>query len=99
VNISIRSDDSTCIGALKGKTELGINHTSGSLENAGNRALIFGGFEQVTRIEMDKADLKIDVHNDLGLDTCSKGDDFKIKGGRVRCMINGEPFEREIDFS
>ncbi len=98
INIALRSDDSTCIGALRGRTDLGIDHSSATLENAGNKALIFGGYKQITSIEMDKADIRIDVHNDLNRDTYAEDEDFTIKGGRVRCMINGKEFKRKVDF-
>ena len=98
VNISLRSDDSTCIGALNGRTDLGINHTSATIDNAGDRALIYGGFKQLTRIEMNKADIRTDVHNDLDLDTYAKDEDFMIRGGRILSMINDESRKRTIDF-
>ena len=99
VNISLRADESTCIGAVHGRTDLAMDHSSGYLENAGDAALIFGGIEQITRLNMDKADVKSETHTKLGRDTYAEGEDIRIFDGRMRCMVNDKEVERKPVFS
>lgn len=95
VRIDLRADESTCIGALHGRTDCALSHSSVSCENSGNEALVFGGKEQDVKIEMDKADVKIDIHTGLNRDTYAENDDIRIFDGRLRCMVNGREVERK----
>ena len=99
VNVSLRSDDSTCLGALRGRTDLSMDHSSALFENAGDSSLIYGGKDQVTKIVMDKAEVKTDLHTKLGLDTYALDEDFRIVDGRIRSRVNGKDIERTVVFT
>lgn len=99
IRFNLRSDASTCVGALKGRTDFSISHSSATFENSGDDALIIGGKEQITKIDMDKADVKIDIHTGLNRDTYATEDDIRVLDGRLSCKVNGREIERKLVFS
>ncbi len=96
VNLNLRADDSTCVGALNGRTDLTVNHTSIQLENSGDEALIFGGRECITNITLDKVDVKSDLRSKLNRDTYASEDDIYIHDGRSRFNVNGKEVKRKV---
>ena len=96
MNLSLRADDSTCVGALTGSTDFTSKHTSLQLENAGDEALIFGGKECSTSIYLDKVDIKSDLRSKLNRDTYASDDDIYIAEGRSRFNVNGKEIERKV---
>ena len=96
VSLNLRAEDSTCVGALDGRTDFAANHTSIQLENAGDEALIFGGKEGFTRVTLERVDIKSELRNKLGKDTYATEDDFHIVDGRSRFYINGKEIERKV---
>jgi hypothetical protein len=96
VNLNLRADDSTCVGALVGRTDLTVKHTSAQFENSGDEALIFGGKECYTTVTLDKVDVKSDLRSKLKRDTYAKEDDFYITDGRSRFNVNGKEIERKV---
>ena len=99
IRFNLRSDVSTCVGALKGRTDFSISHSSATFENSGDEALIIGGKEQITGIDMDKADVKIDIHTGLNRDTYATEDEIRVLDGRLSCRVNGRDIERKLVFS
>lgn len=99
VNIGLRSDNSTCIGALRGITDFSLYHSSASFENSGDEALIVGGKEQITKIDMEKTDVKIDIHTGLNRDTYAEEGDVRVFDGRMNCKVNGREIERRLEYS
>ena len=99
ITFGLRSDVSTCIGALRGTTDFSLSHSSASFENSGDEALIAGGKEQITKIDMSKADVKIDIHTGLNRDTYAEEGDIRVLDGRMSCKVNGKELERSLEYS
>ena len=98
MDISIRSDSSTCFGALHGSTEIYVGYAGVLLESAGKEALAFGGPEQPSKILLRNANTKVELHNSYGKDTYAKEEDFVIINGRRKFLVNDEEIERELIF-
>ncbi len=96
VNLSLRADISTCVGTLLGETDFALKHSSIQLENSGDEALIFGGREKITKVELEKADVKCELRTGLDRDTYAAEDDFRVIDGRSRFMINGKEISRKV---
>ncbi len=96
IEAGIRSDDSTCLGANYGESYILIDKAGMNIDSMGKRALIFGGHDQYTRVEMRNSHTKTKVHNTLDLDTYAKKEDFVIINGRGKFLINDEPLERDM---
>ena len=99
VEINIRSNDSTCLGSLQGKTELRTASAGIRLENAGKNALAVGGVEKETKISLLSTDTRVDIHNSLGRDTFAEEKDISIEDGRIRFTVNDQNIERELKFN
>ena len=99
--INITSDDSTIFGSLKGSSELHFMDSAFKLESSGRNALIFGGVNPDTKIELINSDTQVVVRSAIGKDTYAPDDNIRIVNGRRRIIINDESLERPIiyDFS
>ena len=96
VNLNLRADDSTCAGALNGRTDLTAKHTSIQFDNSGDEALIFGGKECYTKVTLDKVDVKSALRSKLNRDTYATDEDICITDGRSRFIVNGKEIERKV---
>ena len=96
VAISLRAEASTCLGALEGRTDFAIKHSTIQLENSGDEALIFGGRDKFTRVVLEKADVKSELRTGLDRDTYASENDFRIIDGRSRFRINGKDISRKV---
>jgi hypothetical protein len=96
IEVGIRSDDSTCLGANYGESNILIDKAGMNVDSMGKRALIFGGHDQYTRVEMRNSHTKAKVHNTLDLDTYAKKEDFVIINSRGNFLINDEPLKRDM---
>lgn len=99
VSVSLRADTSTCLGALRGRTDFALNHSSGMFENSGDEALIFGGRNQETSLVFEKADIKSEIHTGLGRDTYAKEEDIRLIDGRTHFVINDRELLRKSVYS
>ena len=95
-DLSLRSDISTCLGALNGKSTIIADHSSVSLEIVGENGLIFGGKDMPSKVFLNSSDIKSNVHNALDIDSYTKDDDFRIINGRCRFMVNDKPVDRKV---
>ena len=99
VDISLRANYSTCIGALEGLSELEINCAGIWLENGGRQALAFGGVERESKVYLDSSDTRVNLHNSIGRDTYASEDNIEIVNGRISFIINDIKLEREMKFT
>ena len=99
VEVSLRSNESTCFGSLEGKTELRSLNAGIKVENAGQHALAVGGVEKETIIELMSSDIRVNVHNSLGRDTYAKEEDINITNGRVKFVVNDQNIDRQLEFT
>ncbi len=98
VEVSLRSNESTCFGSLEGGSELHTQNVGLKIENAGQHALAVGGVEQKTKIDLNSTDIRVNVHNSLGVDTYAEDDDISILNGRVKFMVNDQSIDRHLEF-
>ena len=96
LNVTLRSERSTCIGTLSGRTDFLVDHAGIILENSGKEALAIGGMTGGTYIRIEYSDAKVDVHTALKTDTFAKDEDIKIVNGRIRFLVNGYEVERHV---
>lgn len=99
VDISLRANYSTCIGALEGLSELEMNCAGIWLENGGRQALAFGGVERESKVYLDSSDTRVNLHNSIGRDTYASEDNIEIVNGRISFIINDIKLEREMKFT
>ena len=95
--MKIRAQKSTGFGAVEGKTEVSVRNAILSAECNGKYALALGGYEQITEICVENAEVKTDVWNEVGMVTASDLKDIRIKNGVIRRRINGEDKENITD--
>ncbi len=94
IDAGIRSDDSTCLGANNGESSILIDRAGVTVDAMGKNALIFGGHDKSTTVDLRNSHTKTTVHNALDLDTYAKEEDFKIVNGRGNFVINDKILER-----
>ncbi len=99
VEVSLRSNESTCLGSLEGFTELKTQNVGLKVENAGKNALAVGGKECETSIKLNSTDIRVEVHNSLGRDTYAAEDNISIVNGRVKFMVNDQNVDRQLEFT
>ncbi|MBR6401883.1 MAG: EAL domain-containing protein [Eubacterium sp.] len=98
VETCIRADKSTGIGALEGRSKMDINIASVRMENAGEEALAFGGYNDNSEVNLTSVDIRVDVHNKLDKETFAKDESIKIVNGRCKIEVNDKEVERELVF-
>ncbi len=94
--LSVLADDSTCFGALNGHTDIDLTDSHIKIDAIGQEALAFGGKTDDSRISVTDSDTRVVVRSALGRDTLTRDEDFFIKNGRHRFVINGEELERAV---
>ena len=65
--------------------------------SAGDNVLAFGGYGTDTKIDMEKADIKISVKNKLNIYTYASEENISIRDGSARFTVNGSTVERKVD--
>ena len=94
--VILRGDISTCIGALEGASDIEVSLASLKCENAGEKALMLGGYNKNIRAKFNGVDIRGDIHNSLDVDCYAEEDDYSIENGRCRINVNDKPIERKL---
>ena len=68
------------------------------MENAGEEALAFGGYNDNSEVNLTSVDVRVDVHNKLDKETFAKDESIKIVNGRCKIEVNDKEVERELVF-
>ena len=92
------SDDSTCIGSLKGTTDFMADRVGIRIESVGKHALGVGGIDCYSKIRLLGSDSRVNIHNKLGVGTYASDENIEITNGRFNVVINDVPVERNINF-
>lgn len=95
---SMRADTSTCLGALNGTSRIYASSASVKLYNAGKKAIALGGYNENTDVIFNNADIKVEIHNNIDVDTYASNDRIRIINGRRSFIVNGREIEREIKY-
>ena len=98
LDLNIRADNSTCLGALHGKTAISSNYTSLKLENAGINALALGGYDTDTVIRITNSDTNVNLRCSLGKDTFAPEENIRFINGRQRFLLNGYEIQHNFTF-
>nr|MCR4717230.1 EAL domain-containing protein [Lachnospiraceae bacterium] len=98
VEAGIRSDNSTCFGAVYGETEFLTDKASVTVEAIGKNSLAYGGVNKPTKVELIDTHSKINVHNSLGVETSAKDEDVAITNGRRKIIVNEKEIERKVEY-
>ncbi|MCR4649434.1 MAG: EAL domain-containing protein [Lachnospiraceae bacterium] len=88
--------DSTCIGALNGNSNLKFAIASLRIENAGEKALAFGGSKGETIADFNEVDTKVRIHNSSGVETYAKDENITMTNGKCSIMVNDVEIERKL---
>lgn len=96
LEFSVTADTSTQFGALNGSSDISINNSALKLESTGKEALLFGGYNTDTRLDLLSADTQAVVHSAIGKDTLAADDNIRIINGRRKIVINEKELERPI---
>ena len=98
VDISINADKCTAIGTHLGESKLDISVTSLRVDNTGEDAISFGGFNENSEINLTGVDTRVKLFNTVGRDLYAKDEDVKIVNGRCKIVVNDAEIERELVF-
>ncbi len=98
IEIGIRSNKSTCLGTLKGESNIDLEYAGVTLENTGREAMAFGGVEQHTTLDIENADTHVVLHNNLGKETYASKEDMKIINARLNVLVNEKEVRRELTY-
>ncbi|MCR5339182.1 MAG: EAL domain-containing protein [Lachnospiraceae bacterium] len=98
VEFNIQSADSTCIGALRGETQIKAAIATLRIEGSGDRVLAVGGISEETSMQCDSVDLKVILHNATGIDTNAPADAITMVNGRCRIFVNDREIERKLTY-
>ena len=95
VDINLRSNRSTCVGSLHGKTECRIENAAFRVTAVGEQALPLGGFSGDFKAALVNADATVKMETGLDLASCLAADKVEVVGGRTSFFNH----EKEIDIS
>lgn len=98
LKVDLRSHYSTCLGTLHGRSDIKFEYAGVRLENAGKESLAFGGVDQETHIRLESADTRVELHNNVGVETYAKDEDIVINNGRISVIVNDEEVKRVLKY-
>lgn len=95
--LNVMADNSTCFGSLYGSSEVNLCDSHLKLDAIGQEALALGGYNRDdTYIRLSDSDTRIDIRSALGKATAAEDQNFLIKNGRLRMIINGSEVEHQV---
>ena len=96
VRVDMRSENSTAIGALKGRTMFRTDSALARLTLTGRNAYAFGGDNEDTDADLVEADLRIRLRNNSGKDTLAQPGRIRLVNGRQDVLVNDREIVREM---
>ena len=94
--INVTADESTLLGTLNGSSKLNISDSALKMKSTGKQALIFGGSNPDTEVELLNSDTQAVVYSAIGKDILAPDENVHIINGRRRIIINDVEIERPI---
>ena len=94
----MRGDYISSIAALHGETIYHQDRASVRFTGSGSHALAFGGTdtENETIIYIEDSDTGVDINTACQRDTYAKDENFHIRHGKNRFIINGYPYKHKV---
>ena len=99
LDVDVRSNRSTCLGTLNGKSIIDLDYAGVRLENTGREALAFGGVEKPTYLKIENADTHVELHNNMEKDTYAAKDDIKVINARLSVKVNEKEIRQELTYN
>ncbi|MCR4588020.1 MAG: EAL domain-containing protein, partial [Lachnospiraceae bacterium] len=98
LSADLRGEVIVAVGSQEGTTNYKQERTSLRLLENGYRALAFGGFNDNTEVLMEDCDTLVEINTASQTDTMCKPENFHVRHGRNRFMVNGSSVEhpREV---
>ncbi|MCR5282573.1 MAG: hypothetical protein K6E18_04325, partial [Lachnospiraceae bacterium] len=97
-DFTIRSGDSTCVGALQGATKMTASLASVRVESVGENCLAFGGYSGDAVAFFNGVDVKVKIYNSSGKDCFAKDEDITMINGKCSIFVNDKRIERKLDY-
>ena len=88
--MSIRAEQSIAVGSMRGATDFRMHSGALKYKGVGERSLIYGGFNENSKIELYSVDSSIDISNNDGRITAALPENITDKQGISYVTINGE---------
>ncbi len=95
-DFNLRGDRSTCFGALNGISDIRSDNISLTVVSFGKEALVFGGYDEDTTVNLADSDTRVTLNTDLEKDTFAPDGKFKIINGRHIYILNGCEQKRNV---
>ena len=77
-------------------SEISVVDSALKFENTGERALLFGGYDANTTLELLDSYTQAVAHSAIGKDTLASDENIRIVNGRRRIIVNDAEIERPI---
>ncbi len=91
---SIRSEDTVCLGAMFGRTEINLEESRVGLSANGNNALAFGGTSGDASVKIYHCDVSLVINNELGFMCASSPENVELTmnpGDNPILVLCGKP--------
>ncbi len=98
ISAELRGDYIIALGSVKGSTTYCQERATLRVEGSGSHALAFGGFGDEIKVEISDSDTSVDIMTACQKDTNALPENVIIKHGRNRYMVNGYPYEHNVDY-
>ena len=92
--LNVMANETTCFGAMRGKSVIHLTDTHLRIEVNGQEALAFGGSNEDSEVLLSNADASVKLRSSIGAETLAPDDQFTIKNSRYRLVVNGIEVER-----
>ncbi len=89
IHMDLTGDKLTGLGSRKGRSEISLSYAGFIFKAIGREAYVYGGISQDTEIEMNSADVSINLTSDSGKLTLAPKEKIHEVYGRSSVVING----------
>ncbi len=90
LSVNSRGDRSTCLGALKGHTDLSLSYTGVRGEGHGKDAMIVGSVSGDTSVKMSNSDMLVKIKTEVDEDVVTCKEHLDLEVARCKYTINDE---------
>ncbi|MBR4201128.1 MAG: hypothetical protein IKQ91_07610 [Oscillospiraceae bacterium] len=85
IDFNMSGDHAICFGTLYGASDIQVGYSSLRLTNAGQQALIFGGYDKNTTVRITNSDTKANLRCAIGKETFAPDENIVFINGRRSC--------------
>ncbi len=88
MNFEVSADTLTAFGTLIGSSDIRIDRASATVSAEGAKALLFGGLEDGTKLNLTNADISAKLLTELSEFTLAERENIFVSGGKYRIKVN-----------